>query len=358
VVVTGVGVVAGTLIGGWETFCAYLDAFPPSTALDTGRAEVSPEALAALLDANEQRRLTRVCQLTVAATRLALADAGITPGGELGLVVGTEFGDLRSTMEFADGYLDRGPTGLSPLLFPSTVMNTMAAASSIAVSARAASLTLNAPAVAGQLAVARAARMVASGRVARVIAGGVDEAERLRSDILAQLGIVEDVTNEGATLLVLESRPTALARGARVLAEIRGAAWGAVPARPHGIGRGAASAVIAAAARSADVPVRDLGWVYTSVSRDAERARWERAVLDRAFEGASPAMCDVDHLAGHGAGAGAMRVAAAAWTARTGRLPRLQGRERERVGASPGLAHGLARGGTHVALVVGPGEPA
>jgi len=54
---------------------------------------------------------------------------------------------------------------------------------------------------------------------------------------------------------------------------------------------------------------------------------------------------------GEHAGAGALSVAAAAWTARTGRLLGPDGSPQP-VPAGPGLVHGLARGGTEVALVV------
>ena len=47
-------------------------------------------------------------------------------GLDLAIVVGTEHGDFRSSAEFADGFLRRGPTGLSPMIFPNTVMNAMA----------------------------------------------------------------------------------------------------------------------------------------------------------------------------------------------------------------------------------------
>ena len=47
---------------------------------------------------------------------------------------------MRSTLAFADGYLARGASGLSPLLFPNTVMNTMAAATAIALAVAAAAL--------------------------------------------------------------------------------------------------------------------------------------------------------------------------------------------------------------------------
>jgi hypothetical protein len=57
-------------------------------------------------------------------------------------------------------------------------------------------------------------------------------------------------------------------------------------------------------------------------------------------------------LIGHHAGLGALRVAAAAWTARAGLLPTAAGAEPARVAAGRGLVHGVARGGTQVALVV------
>ena len=54
--------------------------------------------LSQLLDATESRRLSRVCQMAVAAGRLALADAGLAGGTKLALMVGTEFGDMVSTI--------------------------------------------------------------------------------------------------------------------------------------------------------------------------------------------------------------------------------------------------------------------
>ena len=353
VVVTGVGVVAGGVVGGWDRFCAFLEA---SAATPCARPGIAADVLRTLVDESEARRLSRVCQLTVAASRLALADADLAAGEDLGLVVGTEFGDLRSTVEFADGYLDRGPAGLSALLFPNTVMNTMAASTAIAVRARAATLTLNAPAVAGELAVAHAASTIRAGRAERVIAGGVDELDPVRDRVLQELGAMDDARSEGAAVLVLESLSSARARDARLLAEVRGVAWGALPAHPSAVGRTTASPVIARAVRAASLGEGDIGWIYTSEGGDRARAEWERAVLTDAFGGRPPAMTGLGRLVGHGAGSGAMRVAAAAWTVGSGRFLGEDGQTPSPLSArtgGPGLVSGLARGGTQVAVVVG-----
>ncbi|MBI4635918.1 MAG: hypothetical protein HY727_06160 [Candidatus Rokubacteria bacterium] len=370
VVLTGVGVLNAAIGGGSAALGAYLGA-PRSALRPTGAApgrlvaELAPSALAGLVDATETRRLSRVCQFAVAAARLALADAGLEPSDELGLVVGTEFGDLGSTVEFADGYLERGPAGLSALLFPSTVMNTMAAASAIAVVAKGLSLTLNAPAVAGELAVARAAALVRTGRLEVALAGGVDQIDPLRMRMLAELGAASDVRGEGATFVVLEALPVALERRARVLGEILGASWSALPARPHGVGRHAGSRAIAAALEAAATALDEVGWVYASASGDWARDAWERALLAAALGGAPRAVASLGFLVGHHAGAGALGVAAGAWTSRSGLLPvtAAPGADADRAPApvapvrvrpGPGLVHGVARGGTHVALAVGP----
>ena len=345
VVVTGVGVVTAGLVGGGDALRRFLAEPPPAP-----RDHVVDDAtLAALMDGVDARRTSRVSRLALAATRLALADARLDDVEAAGLVVGTEHGDLHSTIEFADGYLRSGPTGLSPLLFPNTVMNAMASATTIACAARGPAVTLNVRTVGGELAVARAARSVASGRLDVALAGGVDVRNETVEAALAELGAGAEVRGEGATIVVLESLDHALARGAALVGEILGAAWRGLAARPNGVGRRVESRAIAGALAEADLEAGAITWVYGSSSGDGPRDAWERALLSRAL-GRPVSVASLAPLLGQHAGLGALRVAAATWTAASG----LFGPPPARVGPGPGLVHGVARGGTHVALVVGP----
>jgi 3-oxoacyl-[acyl-carrier-protein] synthase II len=347
VAITGVGIVSAAVTGDSAALGAFLaaPAEPEDQTLGAG-------ALGTLVDPGEARRLSRVCQFTIGAARLALRESGVDPAAGLGLVIGTEFGDLASTHAFADGFLARGPGGLSPLLFPNTVMNTMVATTAIAVGARDTALTLNAPTVAGELAVARAAAAVANGRVPAALAGGVDELDPVVERELARLGLGSERRGEGAVFVVLELRASAAARGATVLGEVSSAAWRALPARPWGVGRTQCSRAIGAALQAAGARPDDVGWVYASASRDEARDRWEEQVLAAAL-GAGTAVSRLGCLLGRHAGLGVLRVAAAAWTARSGVLPGTDGTTRvQRVRPGRGLVHGLARGGTEVALVV------
>ena len=231
VAITGVGVVTPAVVGDSAALGAFLAAPRPAPGLESGRrARWDSATLAGLVDPAEARRLSRVCQATVAAARLAWRESGLDPGRGLGMVVGTELGDLASTRGFAEGFLERGPAGLSALLFPSTVMNTMAATTAIAVGAREALLTLNAPVVAGDLAVARAALAVACGRLPAALAGGVDELDPVVERVLDHVGFGAEWLGEGAAFVALEPAASATARGARILGRITGAAWRSLPA--------------------------------------------------------------------------------------------------------------------------------
>ena len=355
VVITGVGVVNGGIVGDSAALGAFLAAPRPAPGVAEGRVgRVPSSVLSGLIDAGDARRLSRVCQLSIAAAQLAARESRVEAARGLGLVIGTEFGDLSSTHVFADGFLARGPSGLSPLLFPNTVMNTMVATTAIAVGARELALTLNAPAVAGELAVARAAAAVASGQVRAVLAGGVDEIDPVVERELPVLGFVGDRLGEGAAFVVLESRESAVARGATILGEIAAAAWRALPARPWGVGRRCRSRAIRAALDAAGVNAAHLGAVYSSASGDRARDAWEAAVLSAALGPDAPLAATLARLLGRHAGLGVLRVAAAAWTARSGLLPAATepATALTRVSPRAGLVHGLARGGAHVALVV------
>jgi 3-oxoacyl-[acyl-carrier-protein] synthase II len=370
VVVTGMGSVNAATAGGTAAVAGALAlgrspiapvrAFPVEGLASRLAAEVDEHTLAALIDRDEARRLSRICRLTVAAVELAVRDAGVGGGTELGIAVGTEHGDFRSSEEFATGFLRRGPSGLSPLIFPNTVMNTMASVAAIAVGAKGPSVTLNQATVAGDLAIARAAALVRGGRAEAMVAGGADEICEVVYRRLAELRALSPmsgggpegcrpyeadhngpVISEGATFLVLEDLACARARGARILAEVTDARWGNVPVPPHGAAPGRADAT------SPVGRLRHSGFrrCYGSGNGDPQLDDWECALLahDQGGDGALVPPLSLAPLFGQHGGLGALRVAAAALDAARG--------------LGPALVHGIARGGCRTALVLAALDP-
>ena len=372
IVVTGLGTVNASTAGGRDALAGALalgrSAIGPVRAFDTTAmvsrlaAEVDEVTLASLVDRDAARRLSRICRLALAACLLAVRDAGIAGGPGLGIVVGTEHGDFTSSRDFAQGFLRRGPAGLSPMVFPNTVMNTMASIAAIAIGAKAPSITVNQATLAGDLAVARGARLVVDRRAEAVVAGGVDELFHDVYQRLAEMGALSPmrshapegcrpfavdhngpVLGEGATFIVLEEREAARARGARIMAEIVEVAWGNVPTAPH-TGRAVRAdhgSPVARMIRGRDPEL--VARCYGSGNGDPVVDDWERALLGRDLPGAGADLLPPVSLAplfGQHGGLGALRVGAAALDAERG-TPSV-------------LVHGIARGGCRTAVLVGP----
>jgi len=371
VVVTGIGTVNASTAGGRDALAGALalgrSAIAPVRSFDTAAmssrlgAEVDEATLTSLVDRDVARRLSRICRLALGACLLAVRDADITGGPGLGIVVGTEYGDFTSSRDFAHGFLRRGPGGLSPMIFPNTVMNTMASVAAIAIGAKAPSVTVNQATLAGDLAVVRGARLVADRRAEVVVAGGVDELFHDVYERLAQMGALSPmrgrgpegcrpfaadhngpVLGEGATFLVLEEREAARARGARIIAEIVATAWGNVPTAPH---TGRARRVDAGSPVARLIRARGAAGVarcYGAGNGDPAVDDWERALLDRELGARGDLLPPVSlaPLFGQHGGLGALRVGAAVLDAARG--------------VATVLVHGVARGGCRTALVVEP----
>ena len=393
-VITGIGCTSPFGVGGYALVADILrtnaTAIRPITSFPTDGLSscLDAEVPAACLPLTEEgRRWSRLSQMTVLACRQAVAEAGLCDVDTLsqaGLVVGSEFGDVRSIEAFSLGFLHRGPLGLSPLLFPSTVMNAMASTTSIALGLKGPMLTLNQAGVAGELAVMRALALLQAGRASVVIACGVDELFPLLYETLVQLQVPSPrgrgqeacrpfdqhhngpVLGEGATAVVIESLAHAQARGAPILSEVRSLWWRGMPAPPgrYPRPRHVQPHILQQALHDASACPKDISLTYLSGSGDPQHDTLELACLTTTFGAHSPLLSSVTHLTGEYGGLGTFRVAAATVTVGTGIVPTLDYLCQpiradvrfvvQPIAAPPTavLVHGLARGGTHVALNV------
>lgn len=272
-------------------------------------ALVDPAALSALVPPAAARRMSPPSRFAVAATKLALADAGLANDDALtASVVASAFGPTSFTEKLLRQILVDGPEAASPYYFTECVANAPAAQAAIAVGARGPNVTITEREAGPLLAVAEGARLVASGRAARALAGTAEEMSPLLHSVLDRfraLARAEDdgverarpfdrhrhglVAAEGAAILVLENESDAAARGATVLARVAGAGRAFDPtASPTGWGRGA-TRLGAALARTlaACGGAHTIGAIVSGASGTVAGDALEAAVLREAWSGSA-----------------------------------------------------------------------
>ncbi|MEM8930161.1 MAG: beta-ketoacyl synthase N-terminal-like domain-containing protein [Acidobacteriota bacterium] len=202
---------------------------PPAAAIDFNARE--------LLPGKNVRPLDRTGQLTVIATERALGDAGWTAehraDHEVGLVVGTQFGSVRTIAEFDRRGLEAGPKYVKPFDFANSVINAAAGQAAIWHDLRGPNATVTGSAPAGLQAIGHAAGLLRRGQADVLLAGGVEElcfeswygywrAGHLADDGVARPFDAERsgcVLGEGAAFVVLDATSGSTSAG---LAEIRG----------------------------------------------------------------------------------------------------------------------------------------
>jgi 3-oxoacyl-[acyl-carrier-protein] synthase II len=227
------------------------------------------------------RPVDRTARLLLVAVQQALESAGWTAERrarhEVGLVLGTTFCSVRTIAEFDRRALQLGPSYASPLDFANSVINAAAGQAAIWHDLRGVNSTVAAGEASGLAALAYAADLIRSGRADAVLAGGAEElcfesfvghqrAGRLGSACTVPFDARRDgfALAEGAAALLLEEADAAAARGARVLAEVRGygesfAAAAGEEARADAVARAVRLAVADAGLAPGDLDVLSLG---------------------------------------------------------------------------------------------------
>jgi 3-oxoacyl-[acyl-carrier-protein] synthase II len=303
VVVTGLGAVtplgvgARTLHERWSAgACGVRD----------GEAPCADFVPTDFLSVKEARRADRFTQLAVAACGEALDDAGWATGEapydprRIGCIIGTGIGGI-STLEANHTVLERdGASRVSPLAVPLMMSNAGAAALSMRHDLRGPVYGVVSACAAGAHAIGAATRAIQAGDAIAVVTGGSEaaltplaRAAFAALDATSTSGVSRPfdarrdgfVMGEGAAVLVLEDGDAARARGARILATVRG--YGATSdayhlTAPHERGEGA-QAAIEAALRDAGLEPGELDYVNAHGTSTPLNDRAETLALKRAL---------------------------------------------------------------------------
>lgn len=278
IVITGIGATSplgGTAPASWEALLAgesgiaslgddWVEQYDLPVHF-AGRAKVNANEV---LERPVAKRLDPSSQFALIAAKEAFADAGSPelPSERLGVDWATGIGGLWSLLDAWDTLRERGPRRVMPLTVPMLMPNAPSAAVSMHFEARAYARTVASACASSTESIANAYLHLQSGLADVVIAGGSEsvihpvtiaafssmQALSRRNDDPAgasrPYNVDRDgfVMSEGAAALVLETEEHALARGARIYAELAG---GGVTADSYHItandpeGRGASRAV-------------------------------------------------------------------------------------------------------------------
>ena len=255
VVVTGIGIVSPLGCGNeknWEALIAGRSGIAPITQFTAPdipvriAGEVRDFDPADYLEKKEIKKFDRFIQFAVAASQMALEDAGLTVdehnADRVGVVVGVGMGGIATIEESHSIYLESGFKRVSPFFIPRLISNMAPGQISMRFGCRGVNYTPTSACASGGHGVGEAYRMVRAGYQDAVIAGGVEaaitpmgvggfaamRALSLRNDEPERASRPFDrgrdgfIMAEGAGIVIVEALEKAQARGAPIYAEIAG----------------------------------------------------------------------------------------------------------------------------------------
>jgi nodulation protein E len=248
VVVTGLGAVSACGIGAETLWRAAREgrtavrnvAFPKIARQSVPKAaQIAEEDFQTLLPKAQLRFQDRTAILALAATREAIAQAGLTEtdfGSQCGVIVGSGLGGAETIDKNLIKFMEIPMARLDPMGVPKTMASSSASWIAMECKATGPTYCISTACSSSSQSIGLAADLIRAGSITRCIAGGT-EALLLDSVFAAwealhvmtatecrpfSLGRNGMVLGEGAGIVVLESFEAAQARGAPILAEVLG----------------------------------------------------------------------------------------------------------------------------------------
>jgi 3-oxoacyl-[acyl-carrier-protein] synthase II len=352
VVITGIGVISpvGTgKTGFWDGLLAGKSGIGPVTAFDSTNfaahigAEVRDFDPACHVKKQKPAQMGRASQLAIGATRLAIADSGLDldpiPRRRIGVSMGTTSGEPLFVELYNDARKAGGVDAVEAEwmgLYPCHMIPTHVA---IEFDLKGPSLMIPTACAAGNYAIGYGYDLIRTGRADVMLAGGSDAFSRIPYMGFARLGAIAPVKcqpfdknrkgmvpGEGSGMLVLEPLGDALARGAKIYAEVLGYgvscdAHHMTAAHPQADG---AIRAMSAAMKSSGVGIGDIDYISAHGTGTPTNDRIESLAVRTLFAeyATTIPMSSIKSMLGHTMGAAsALEAAACALALDTGWIP-------------------------------------
>jgi 3-oxoacyl-[acyl-carrier-protein] synthase II len=255
VVVTGLGVVLPNGIGveeAWKNTCEGKSGIGLITRFDTSSFQTkiagevkgfNPEEY---LDRKEIRRMDLFIQYAVAASKMAVDDAGLEikdPNSDrVGVIIGTGLGGLPTIEEYHKVLLEKGPSKITPFFIPKLIANMASGHVAMHFNAKGPNSCVVTACATGAHSVGDAFRIIQYGDADVMITGGTEA--NITPLCVGGFNVMKAIStrnhqpekacrpfdrerdgfviSEGSGVLVLEELDFALRRGARIYAELIG----------------------------------------------------------------------------------------------------------------------------------------
>jgi 3-oxoacyl-[acyl-carrier-protein] synthase II len=295
-------------------------------------------------------RMDRFTQFGVAASAMALADAGLDTGSfdrnRAGVIIGSGIGGSDTIQEGYAKLLEKGPGALSPFFVSKLLINMAASMISIIFKLKGPMSALSVACSTSSNAIGDAFRILQRGDADLMLAGGADasisplpyagfcasRAMSTRNDCVERASRPFDknrdgfVMGEGSGVVVLERLDHALSRGARIYAELTGYgntadAFHITAPEPGGEGM---VRCMAAALKDAGIEPREVGYINAHGTSTVLNDQTESAAIMKVFgkHAMELKVSSIKSMIGHLlSAAGAVEFAATVMSVQTGQLP-------------------------------------
>ena len=255
VVVTGLGLVTPLGVGKdsvWTKILAGTSGIAPITRFDVSRhetkiaGEVKDFKPDEWVPHKEVKKMDLFIHYSLAATKIAMDDSGLVMENEerdrVGVIVGTGLGGLPTIEKYHQVLMERGPDRITPFFIPMLIANLAPGQIAIQHGIKGPNLSIVTACATGGHCIGEASRIIQYGDADVCVAGGTEAnltpltvggfnamkalSRRNEEPEKASRPFERDrdgfVVAEGAGIVIVEELEHALARGARIYAEIIG----------------------------------------------------------------------------------------------------------------------------------------